>query len=97
MTIEIKSAYIAEGVVFITAVDVSEEHLQYMERNRDDGLEKEIQFVFDTRVSPEFQALHRWLHKQKATKQSRTYGEALAAIIGTITESYGIGSFRAWD
>lgn len=97
MTIEITGAYITEGVVFITAVDASDEHLQYLERVRDDGVEKEMQFIFDTRLSAEFQALHRWLHKQKATKTSHTYGDALMAIIGTITDSYGIGSYRVWE
>ena len=37
MTIEITSVKLSHGVVTITAIDCSEEHLQYMERCRDDG------------------------------------------------------------
>ena len=48
MTIEITSAKLSHGVVTITAIDCSEEHLQYMERYRDDGFEKQLEFVFDT-------------------------------------------------
>ena len=39
MTIEITSVKISHGVVTITAIDCSEEHLQYMERCRDEGTE----------------------------------------------------------
>ena len=47
MTIEITSVKLSHGVVTIKAIDCSEEHLQYMERCRDDGFEKQLEFVFD--------------------------------------------------
>lgn len=47
MTIEITSVKLSHGVVTITAIDCSEEHLQYMERCRDDGFEKQLEFLMD--------------------------------------------------
>ena len=48
MTVEILSTVIENGYVSITVIDCSEEHLQRMERIRDDGVEKEIEFLFDS-------------------------------------------------
>ena len=53
MTVEITSIDIKEGIVTITAIDVSEENLQMLERNRED-VEKEISFIFDTHEKIEY-------------------------------------------
>lgn len=95
MTVEITSTFILHGVVNITAVDVSEENLQRMERFRDDGEDQEILFVFDTRDSKGFNNLRKWLKSQKATKGSETYGEALHATVGTITDIPR--RYRSWE
>ena len=95
MTVEITSTFILQGVVTITAIDVSEENLQRMERYRDDGEDQEIIFIFDTRKDKDFQSLRKWLKNQKATKNSSTYGEALHATIGTITDIPR--RYRSWE
>ena len=97
MTIEILSMEIADkhGLVRMTATDISEERLMYMER-RDDGFEKELVYEWDTADKYQFLALRRWLKKQKATKGKATYGEALHAVVGTVTSSPS-GQYRVWD
>ena len=96
MIIEITSATIAQhGVVNITALDVSEENLQRMMRNRDDGFERELEYQIDTKDAKAFQYLYRWLKRQKATKASTTFGEALQAVVGTHTQISG--KYRVWD
>lgn len=49
---------LSHGVVTITVIDCSEEHLQYMERYRDDGFEKQLEFVFDTTSRQQFSNLY---------------------------------------
>ncbi len=94
MTVEITSIDIKEGVVTITAIDVSEENLQILERNRED-VETELHFIFDTHESMEYQYLYSWLHRQKVTKGCTTWGEALNAVIGIITTISQ--KYRNWD
>ena len=50
MTIEVTSTSICSGIVRIYGIDCSEENLQRMERIRDDGTEREVVFVFDTKM-----------------------------------------------
>lgn len=95
MTVEIQSVELHHGIVIISAVDCSEEHLQYLERNRDDGVEKEIQFSFDTRFRNQYLALRSWLRQQKAAGQSKTWGEALASVTGIVTTING--KYRVWE
>lgn len=95
MTVEIQSVGLKNGIVTISAVDCSEEHLQYLERNRDDGVEKEIQFSFDTRCHSHYLALRSWLKHQKAAGQSDTWGEALASVVGIVTTING--KYRVWE
>lgn len=97
MTIEITGAFInKEKQVEISAIDVSEEHLQRMERYRDDGNERILEFVFDTgRDKKACSYLVHWLHKQKATQGSKTYKEALDAVVGTVAELSG--HYIVWD
>jgi len=97
MTIEIISTEISSsGLVKITGIDCSEVNLQRIERNRDDGgFEQEIDFVFDTKDFHTFSYLRKWLKNQKATRNSRTYGEALRSVIGTVTTIQR--KYRTWD
>lgn len=97
MTIEIISAEISSaGLVRVTGIDCSEMNLQRIERNRDDGgFEQEIDFVFDTTDVDTFTYLRKWLKSQKATRNSRTYGEALRAVVGTVTTIQR--KYRTWD
>ena len=89
MTVEIISVEVKEGVVAIQAIDCSEENLQRMERLRDDGFERELNFLFDTKKSGDYVYLRKWLQSQKATNGARTWGEALRAIYGTVTTISG--------
>ena len=95
MTIEITSTDITNRIVTINATDVSEEHLQRMERTRDDGFERELTFSFDLCARTENIYLYRFLHRQKAVKdilaagEHLTLKEALQATVGTVTQING--------
>lgn len=94
MTVEIISAGIHEGIVELTAINVSEEHLQRIERTRDDGFESELTFKFDPKNPYQFVYIRSWLKAQKATAGSRTWGEALNSVVGTITTINS--KYRSW-
>ena len=99
MTIEVMDIRITDrqnGTVRMTARDVSEEHLQYLERYRDDGFESEIEYEWVTADTRQMMALRRWLKNQKATQTAKTYGEALQAVIGIMTQSPS-GRYRVWE
>ena len=99
MTIEITSMQITDrnlGTVRMTGVDVSEERLQYFERYRDDGFEKELVYSWQTTDPKQFYALRQWMKKQKAATEAATFGEAMKKIIGTVTDSPA-GRFRVWE
>ena len=90
MTIEIEEVTVKDGIVRITALNCSEENLQKLERLRDDGYQKELQFVFDTRNNKsDCIYLTYWLHHQKVTAGCKTYGEAFYRIRGTVTTISG--------
>lgn len=89
MTVEITSVSLNQGVVVIQAIDCSEENLQRMQRIREDCIERELCFVFDTKQKNDYVYLRKWLHRQKATKDAKTWGEALHAVYGTITTISG--------
>ena len=91
MTIEITSYSVVGGVAKIFGTDCSEEHLQMIERRRfDDGFERELTFIFDpVNDKKAFDYLYYWLKKQKVTREAKTFGEALTAIVGTITTISG--------
>ncbi len=93
MDIEITSTLVTDGIVFIFGVDVSDENLRRMQRLKDD-VETEVKFCFDTHEPADLKYLRTWLKNQKATKDSKTWGEALNSIIGTITVI--APRFRSW-
>ena len=95
MLIEISGVALNKGIVSIFGMDVSEENLQRIERNRFDDGEEEITFIFDTRNERVQQDFCRWLKQQKAAKGKTTYGEALRATVGTIV--YISGRYRSWE
>lgn len=95
MTVEVTSVNIQRGgVVTISCVDVSEENLQRIERVRDDGFQKEINLVIDTKDKKAFYSLRSWMLKQACTAGKKTWGTALLSVVGTITDLYGISRFR---
>ena len=99
MTIEIISMQITDrerGAVRMIARDVSEERLQFLERVRDDGFEEEVIYEWKTKDSRQFYALRCWLKAQKATRETKTFGQAMTSVIGTITQSPA-GKYRIWD
>ena len=90
MTVEITAAYIENRkTVIIEGIDVSEEHLQYLERTRDDAEEKICTWVFDTTDGRAMESLKRYLKKQRAVQKliHPTWGETLEAIRGTVVQS----------
>lgn len=89
MTVEITSVSLKDGICRISAIDCSEENLHRIERTRDDGFEREVEFVFNTKNKTEFLYLRNWLKRQKITRDCKTYGEALNSILGTITSISG--------
>lgn len=97
MTVEIVSTLIHGKDVIISAVDISSERLQWLERRRMDEENPEIEFRFDTTDKKQFAVLRRWMLQQKCTADKKTWGEAIASLQGTVTDTYGIGKFRVWD
>ena len=90
MTIEITDIRVVDrglGTVRLTAINVSEENLQRFERYRDDGIEQEICFEWNTKDSRQFYALRRWLKSQKALQDCKTYKDVFSEIVGLIVES----------
>ena len=57
MDIEIISVEIKKGIVMITGIDVSDENLRRMERMKDDGMQTEVTFCFDSHQSKDLQYL----------------------------------------
>lgn len=97
MTIEIIGACIQDGNILITAVDCSEENYRRLERLRDDVNQKEFEFVFDTKDKKAYFSIRRWLLKQSCIKGKKTWGEVIHSLVGTITDSKGIGCYRVRD
>ena len=95
MTIEVVSISITNKIVTITALDVSEEHLQWIERSRNDGFEKEVEYSFDTKDPVQRKYLYYFLKNQKAARNSETWGEAIRSIVGTISQS-PVSKYRVW-
>ena len=95
MLVEIISTQLKNGIVKISAVDCSEENLQRLERIRDDGNEKKVEFLFDTHNKKSCQDFYRWMKEQKAASQAVTWGEALRSTIGTVTTISG--RYRVWE
>lgn len=91
MLIEITSYSVEKGIVSIEAIDCSEENLQRLERVRDDGIPKELIFIFDTSSKNDFTYLYNWLHHQKVVKEQnpKTWGEALNSVRGIVTTISG--------
>ena len=99
MTIEVIDIRItdrADGTVTMKALDCSEENLQYFERYRDDGFEKELTYEWHTRDSRQFLALKKWLKSNRVTQDAKTFGEAMAAVTGRVTQSPS-GRYRVWE
>ena len=91
MPIEITSYSVEKGIVSIEAIDCSEENLRRLERVRDDGIPKELTFIFDTSSKNDFTYLYNWLHHQKVVKEQnlKTWGEALNSVRGIVTTISG--------
>lgn len=87
MLVEITDAFLQNGIASIVCTDCSEEHLQWVERYRADDTPRELLYLFDTKDPATASYLRTYLKRQKVTRTSKTYGEALRAIIGTITQS----------
>ena len=95
MTVEIVTATLTKGIVTLTAIDCSEENLRRMERWRDNKEEKMMEFVFDTTIRKDYLHFRKWMKQQKVTREAKTWGEALNAISGIITDING--KYRVWD
>ncbi|MCD8110141.1 MAG: hypothetical protein LUE14_08595 [Clostridiales bacterium] len=91
MTVDITNVYIHNRIIYIEAVDSSEEHLMRLERTRDDGFERNLTFVFDTSDAKTCKYIYFWLHRQKRVQEQRpaTYKEAIHAVIGSRTDLSG--------
>lgn len=89
MTVEITGTKIENGSVFIYALDSRAIEERYQNRERTDE-EREIEFEFDlsevSKSPSDYLYLKKFLKTQKAVQGARTWGEALSAIVGTITQ-----------
>ncbi len=89
MTVEVTGYSFVDGELHLFATDVDERRLQILERNHyDDGSERELEFVF---TKESFRYLYGWLKRQKVVKSAepKTIGDAVRAIIGSITTISG--------
>jgi len=97
MLIEITGYSISGGVISIYGNDVSEAHLQYLERNRyDDRFERKLTFIFDTKNAKVQKSFYYWMKKQKAANGAKTWRDALQSVIGTRTYVSGRYLNRDW-
>lgn len=87
MKVEITGYSLEEGYLIIYATNLDAYEDNVFDRNRiDDPDDYAVEFHFDTKNDPVVCAyVSRWLHANKACKGSKNYGEALRAIIGTVT------------
>lgn len=69
MDIEIISVEIKKGIVMITGIDVSDENLRRMERMKDDGMQTEVTFCFDSHQSKDLQYLYSLNAKRQLKEQ----------------------------
>lgn len=86
MTIEITNViyYKETKVLVIDGIDAEKcRDLNTVARARD--IEIHRQLVYDTKEPAQYSYIDKWLHRQKITAGCQTYGEALKAVIGTIT------------
>ncbi|MCR4719640.1 MAG: hypothetical protein K5768_08450 [Firmicutes bacterium] len=89
MTVEITGFQFKDGELHLFGTDADERHLQMIENSRwDDGMERELEFVFTTKS---YKYLMTWLAKQKAVKavEPKTLKEAVHAVLGTVTTISG--------
>ncbi|MCR4752026.1 MAG: hypothetical protein K5852_06995 [Eubacterium sp.] len=94
MFIEITGyAIIDRRYIVVESIDVSEMQLMRLER-RDDGCEREITFMFDTKDPKASAYIYRWLRKHKS-KDASTLGESLRSVVGRVCELSGY--YRVWD
>lgn len=84
MDIKITDAKIVNKILIIDAFNVDEIRKCRDERGREERI-REIQFCIDSRDKDEREYFIKFLHRIPATKGSKTYGEAVKAIIGCET------------
>lgn len=87
MLIEITSVSLHKEtkVLVISGIDATRTRdLATVARARDIEIHREC--VFDTMDEAQFKYITKWLHRQKITKGCKTYGEALQAVVGTVTQ-----------
>ncbi len=95
MTIEVTTYEINDGVVSLFGVDCSEEHLQWLERGREDR-EVELEFQFDSHEIKDMTYLNNWIHRKSSAQkkaideaQPKTWGNALQCLSGHIVTLSG--------
>ena len=96
MTITITAAYSRDKVVYIEGTDTSEEQLIRLERGREDRDPKIITYCIDSTTPRHCRYISKWLKRQKATQGAKTYGEAVRAVVGTVTQSPR-SMYRVWE
>ena len=84
MTAEITGAKLENKTITITAIDCSQERMMNLERLREEDLEKEYIFEFDTRDPRDLKYIRWWLRSQECTKAilPASWGEVLANLKG---------------
>lgn len=87
MKVEITGYSLEEGYLIIYATNLDAYEDNVFDRNRiDDPDDYAVEFHFDTKNDEVVRAyVVRWLHANKACRGCKNYGEALRALIGTVT------------
>ena len=92
MTIDVRSAFISAGVVYIEAVDCSQEHYEFVSRNRyDDGQERILTWAFDTTDRRAFWSIRSYLRAQSVTRGAKTWEDAVSSLVGHV-----LGTSPSW-
>ena len=100
MTIEITGYSIIKhehqkNAVRIYCIDISEEHLQQLERRRLDKQPKEMIFEFSDDQA--YSYLYRRLSRMKQTQEAKTWGDALSSIVGTVSGTCFQFKYRVYE
>ena len=100
MTVEIVGYSIVKrenqkNAVRIYCIDVSEEHLQHIERSRLDENPREMVFEFGDDQA--YSYLYRRLSKMEQTREAKTWGEALSRIVGTVSGTCFQFKYRVYE
>ena len=96
MKIEITGISLENEVVEMDCINIGYEKLDKMIQDEvEDDFEDYVKIIIDTKKSEDFRYLRNLLKRNKRTEGSKTYGEALHSILGTMINVNG--KYAVWE